>query len=305
MPGLVIGGAQVEVPGVRILNWFDNPILRMSPEDGAVRKNRWVRQVILHTTKGIPGGKNNTPQSVRTGVGPDSGKDFDVAKYWSKSNKSSGAHIIIDSDGSASCIADLTLEKMYHAGNRTINDQSIGIEIYQLQDGSIWESSLKSCVLICNMIADYLGIQKQYHAPYKGPVFRLSQGASDCVGFFGHRDLTNNRGQGDPGDFIFQMLSVQGYEEFDFSKTEDIDVWKARQSHIGASSDGIPGPKTVQLLRESGFLHGIYANGVIEKDNEVNESQITEEIDLQQFKSSLSDRINEVISKTVDEFFKG
>lgn len=276
MPGLVVNGKEVLVEGLNIINFKDDPRLVRGPEDGAARDTNWVRQVIIHTTRGIPGGGNNTPQSVNPGSGPDLGKEFDVNNYWTTSDAQSGAHLIIDTDGSIGCIADLQTEKMYHAGDRGVNRTSIGIEIYQMGDGSIYESSLIACVKLCNALAELFGIQKQIHWPYKkGPVFRLDAGGSDCVGFFGHRDVSNNRGAGDPGDIIMEMLMADGYEFFDFSESEDIDIWKDRQEQLGLLADGIPGPKTVEMLKSAGFEDGLWVSGDVDDfDSNLSDEEI-------------------------------
>lgn len=258
MPGLIIRGKEYDVPSLTIDNYNDTEALRRGNEDGALRNTSWVRQVIIHTTKGIPGGSNRVPQTVNPGAGP-GGESFKVNSFWTNSNKQSGAHLIINSDGTVGCVADLAVEKMYHAGNRAVNDTSIGIEIFQLSDGSIYEASLESCVKLCEFLASHFGIQKQIHLPYNnGPVFRLEQGGSDCVGFFGHRDVSNNRGLGDPGDIVMECLLNTGFEAFDFSKSEDLDVWKKRQAEMGITTDGIPGPKTVATLLENGYPSGLW-----------------------------------------------
>jgi hypothetical protein len=269
VPGLLIGGKEVEVPGLKILNSNDDPRLRRGPEDGAERGTSWVRQVILHTTKGIPGGANKTPQTMKPGAGPDLGKEFDVNKFWTTERTvQSGAHLIIDVDGSVGCVADLEEEKMYHAGQRGINDRSIGIEIYQLEDGGIYEASLDTAVKLCNALAAIFGIQKQVHLPYaKKAIKRLETGGEDCVGFFGHRDVSNNRGFGDPGDLIFEKLKAAGYESYNFDKGEDLIAWKARQTSLGFTGsdiDGIPGPRVIQKLKDTGRAGGLWIpNGPI------------------------------------------
>src|SRR5262245_30881382 len=146
MPGLIIDGAEVEVPGLAVSNWNDNPRFRLrigqpnGANDGRKRKTRWVRQIILHTTKGIPGGKDHRPQKVLPGVGPVGTQAEGVARWWSVSELCSGAHLVCDFDGSWLCLADLAAECAYHA--TTVNDVSIGIEICQGGDAEIYEGQL-------------------------------------------------------------------------------------------------------------------------------------------------------------------
>lgn len=267
MGGIVIDGEQVEVPGFESKSWLDDPELRRSGEDGRKRRTRWVRSIIVHTTKGIPGGRNKTAQKLLKG-GKDQGKELAVARFWSRSKLSSGAHLIIDTDGSIGCIADLRTEAMFHATQ--LNDNSIGIEIYQEADAGIYEQSLASCVALIEVLCRAFGIQRQFHAPYRGPFSRMMKpnNGDDCVGVFGHRDLTNNRGSGDPGDFIFEHLEGAGFERFNFDDDEDKDIWKERQELLGLRPDGIPGPQTVNALKEAGYRNGLWTLGKAELEVE-------------------------------------
>ena len=80
----------------------------------------------------------------------------------------------------------------------------------------------------------------------------------DMIGLYGHRSQTNNRGNGDPGDFIFQALEAAHYEKFDFAGEQDLLVWKDRQSRLGLKADGVPGPTTRMHLKKSGHAHGLW-----------------------------------------------
>jgi hypothetical protein len=252
-------GRAVRVAGLDCRSWHDDPRLRVRiPQDGARRSPlAWVRQIILHTTLGIPGGKNQTPQSVRFGVGRPSDVAANVAQWWSTSEASAGAHIIVEFDGRVACLADLADEITYHAG--TCNGTSIGIEIAQANDGSLYAGQLECVVRLVDFLTLTFGIQRQIHAPYKGPIARLVRGGADCVGVFGHRDQTASRGLGDPGDAVFGYLLEAGYEAFDFGRGEDVAVWRERQANMPAPSDapdqlrwavdGIPGPRTVARIR--------------------------------------------------------
>lgn len=256
MPGLVIDGDEHRIDGLDILNYTDDQRLSRGSEDGRRRKTRWVRQQINHTTKGIPGGDITLPQWIRPD-GEDRGKEFDVAKFWSTSPKQSGAHTVIDTDGSIGQTADLLKVAMYHAGGR-VNEFSIGHEIYQLNDASIFQATIEACVKLNMAICGLFGIQFQIHRPYTGPIDRRWV---SCVGIFGHHDVTSNRGPGDPGEFIKDALVTAGAEAFDFDEEEDIIIWKERQYELGVYADGVPGPLTVQALRQAGYRHGVWAFG--------------------------------------------
>jgi hypothetical protein len=273
MPGLVIDGVQVPVPELDVKNWHDDPRLRLrigekgQHNDGRARRTRWIRSIVLHTTKGIPGGRDRRPQKILPGVGPTGSRAEAVASYWSTSDLASGAHLVCDFDGSWVCLADLATECAYHA--TTMNDVSIGIEIYQGADAEVYDGQLDSVVAMVDFLTARFGIQRQVPDKYRGPIPRLVEGGADCVGVFGHRDQTHRRGEGDPGDAVMAKLVAAGYERFDFSGGEDLGAWKERQRAITAARgatvtiDGVPGPRTIQSLEAAGYEDGLWRSGAV------------------------------------------
>jgi hypothetical protein len=259
--GLLIGGLLHEVPGVECLSpgAGSPPWLRLAPGDYQLRKTRWTRGVVLHTTKGI------NPQTILPGKGPN-GKDKVVADFWRNDAGHSAAHIVVDTDGSVACLADLATVAAYHA--TTANDWTVGIEMYQLPGGEIYEATLASTVAVCRVICSVLDIPYQmHHAVYKNaPVPRLIPGGRDCVGIYGHRDQTDRRGAGDPGGAIYARLRADGCEAFDFGKRQDLDTWIRRQTKLRAMGehvdvDGICGPGTMAAMRRRGIQRGAELDG--------------------------------------------
>jgi hypothetical protein len=270
MPGLIIGGKEVEVPGVPIRNFKDEPKLALrvgkAPSDGETPRDFPVSLIVLHTTKGIPGGSNKTPQTLRPGLGPDTKAEDRTANYWSTDPQNSGAHIVIDSDGSTACLADLKTVCAYHAGDRGVNHRSVGIEIYQEADADLYAGQLDVVVKIVDVLTIEFGIQRQIPHKYMGkPAPRLDMGGKDCVGVIGHRDCSNQRGQGDPGDFIFDALEKAGYERVNYHSGTDLYTWKNRQKDLVAKTglellvDGVPGVATRAALTQLGYRHGLWA----------------------------------------------
>lgn len=263
--GVIIDGQNEEVPGVAVTSWLvpgGPPRLRRG-EDCRDRFTRWVRGIVLHTTKGIPGGRDQRPQVIKPGTGPDVGRDFATARFWSGSDKQAGAHLVVDFDGSAVCVADLLTEAAFHAGE--VNEVTIGIEIYQGSDAELYDGQLDAVVRLVDFLTRRFRIQRQVHGPYAGkPVPRIAQGATEVVGVYGHRDVTTNRGKGDPGDAVFQKLAAAGYEVFDFAVDADRAVWRQRQQVLNTqlgtalTADGVPGQKTVSALLASGRPHGLW-----------------------------------------------
>ncbi len=249
------------VPGLQIRNYIDDPTLRLKMgEDGRRRDTGWVRSICVHSTKGIPSivgkpGPGNVPQVFLPGLAPVGNNDERVARYWSHDPTPAGAHLVVDHDGSIVQTADLLLEVAYHAGSS--NAPSIGLEVYQGAKAEFYEWQLDVVVVLIDAITWLMtevfnsSIQRQYHAPYRAyhPVARLTGGAASYVGIYGHRDQTDARGPGDPGDWLAPRLSAAGYEAFNFEKSADLDAWKDRQANLGITPDGIPGPKTAAALR--------------------------------------------------------
>jgi len=263
MPGLLVNGKQQAVPDLNIINAHDVEWCRLDPKDFRPRPTSWVRQIILHTTKG------DWPQRVLSGHGP-GGRAKLVADMWRGDPTSSAAHLVIDNDGTVACLCDLATVETYHA--TVSNPWSIGIEMYQegCDDGhygvheAVYAAAEKLVPALCRMFGIQFQIPK---LPYKNePLRRLIDGGESCVGVFGHRDNTGQRGYGDPGDEIFARLAAAGAERFDHNAGEDLDVWKGRQRALndgGATLtiDGVPGPSTIEALRAAGHPDGIWALG--------------------------------------------
>lgn len=279
MSGLIIDGKEVEVSGVSIRNFKDEPKLALrvgrldGANDGGVRTLP-VSLVVLHTTKGIPGGKDLREQVIKPGLGPNTQAEDRTATFWSTDPTPSGAHIVVDHDGTAACLADLSKVCAYHAGQFEVNNRSIGIEIFQGNDAELYSGQLDVVRKIVDVITEYFGIQRQIPSSYKNsPIQRLVLGGRDLIGVVGHRDVSDQRGKGDPGDAIMSVLAAHGYEVFDFSARKDIDTWKTRQTIINEELkkrtslppliiDGIPGFKTTMSLKFLNVPNGLLMNQI-------------------------------------------
>lgn len=165
--------------------------------------------------------------------------------------------MIVDFDGSVACCADLVREATFHCPNG-IYPISVGIEIVQGKDAELYEGQLDVVVQVVDTITRAMGIQRQIPHRYLGPVKRFSEGGGqDAVGVVGHRDCDKNRGRGDPGPRIMNMLGLAGYEPVDYDRSEDRDIWRRRQRAVGIDpTDGIPGPITRAALERAGHPHG-------------------------------------------------
>ncbi len=246
---VVIAGQPEEIAGIHTVSYLEDPRLRLRKlEDYHPRPPTWIRQIILHTTKGLPARPGDPPQRILTGIGTPVHAGERVVHYWSQDGRQAGAHLVVDHDGSVACTCDLGTEAAYHAG--IVNATSIGIEIYQGADAELYLGQLQAAVHLVDWLTRRFGIQRQIPDRYQGgPIHRLELGGADCVGVFGHRDVTANRGPGDPGTAICDVLKGAGYEPFDFGRHDDLATWKSRQRDLGVHDDGIPGPDTVAALK--------------------------------------------------------
>lgn len=250
---LIVDGGTVDIAGLNVKSWLDVADMRVLREDARPRRTRWIRSIILHTTQG------DEPQVVRAGRGP-TGLAARTVSAWGNDSRHAGAHLIVDGDGTVWCLADLVRDATYHA--TSLNEVSVGIELAQTRQLEVWQSQLDALLVLLDELTRRLGIQRQVHAPYRGsdhPVARLAAGGADCIGIFGHRDQSEDRGRGDPGDAVFTQLRQAGYEAWDFAGGKDVAAWKIRQRSLhGLDEDGVPGPVTVAAVEASGRPHGMW-----------------------------------------------
>jgi hypothetical protein len=269
--GLVLDSQAVPMPGFDIENYIDNPALKLAAGDVRsrnARERRNIHLIVMHSTGGIPGGSDMRPQTILPGFGPSTNAGERIVGSWTHDqSRPGGAHIIVDFDGHIYCCADLVAQAAYHA--QAANGPSVGIEVVQGRgQAELYENQIALAasfvVKLCAIMP--VAIQRQIPKPYKGhPISRFiaSQRTdaplADVVGIVGHRDLTTNRGEGDPGNAIMAALETAGCESFDFEHGEDLVVWKQRQEMMGlVGVDGIPGAQTVAALKKAGRADGLW-----------------------------------------------
>lgn len=270
--GLLYRGSVVPVPGLNVHNIHNADWAKLSTRDFKLRSTSWIRQIILHTTKGI------WPQKRAAGAGPAKRAEL-VAHYWQNDPTQSAAHIVIGSDGEVACLADLFTTESFHA--TTSNDWSVGIEIYQEADGTVYQAAYDAALVLVPFLANLLEFPLQLPSrTYNSTIIeRMKFGGPDCVGVFGHRDQSwkfpfqmtpeqrkrypdgyASRGRGDPGDDIYSMLrSFSHADAWDYEAREDVEACRRAQLYLnakhsaGLSTDGQCGPKTYRALRAHGF----------------------------------------------------
>lgn len=251
---IIIDGKPESAPGLITHSWLENPALRLAPEDFGGRPRLRIRSIVLHTTQGL------WPQSVNAGAGKGGGAAANV-HAWRNDHRCAGSHLLVDTTGEIVCAADLSLEQTYHA--MAINPVSIGIEIVQRSDGSLFQAQVDSIVVLCDWLTRRFKIQRQIPDAYRGAIPRLEQGGRDFVGICGHRDQSSGRGRGDPGDVVFEALAAAGYERFNLLAGDDRATWRDRQKTLGlgVQVDGIPLDKTCAALEAAGYEGGLWVSG--------------------------------------------
>lgn len=273
MSGLLVAGRIVPVPGLTIVNPRDASFARLSSGDYMLRQGR-ANKCIWHTTKGI------WPQRVLPGKGP-AGMPKRVADFFFNDPLHSASQFVLGLDGVLLQLGDAALIAAYHA--TTSNETSVGVEVCQLGDGSIYQAQLDSIRILAPALAEVLDFAHQVCSDdyVEGHIIeRLKDGGRDCVGHFGHRDQSwkfpwqmtpeqrvrypdgyAGRGRGDPGDFVMQAVRDSDAEPLHFGRREDLAVWARRQrklNELGATLrvDGIAGASTMAAMRRFGFVNG-------------------------------------------------
>jgi len=256
MPGLIIDG-RVELIPETVLNYKDHPELKLKAgEDMRARHTRWIRSIVLHNTK-------NISTFVAPGAGPSTKLGERIAKLWATDGRNAGAHLSVDWDGTICCHCDLLQDAAYHAGS--LNEVSIGIEIYEDSKGMVYADQLDVVVRLVQWLCQRFGIQMQMPlAMDNSEIPRIKTGGSDCVGVFGHVHQWEAGKKHDPGFDVFKCLAAVGFKEFDFVGCDvtgaywDVGYWIPIQAKLGLQCDGVPGPKTCDALQQLGFANGLY-----------------------------------------------
>lgn len=256
MPGLIIDGNEYPIPGLSdIVSYFDHPELKLrAPEDMRARRGRRVQSIVLHNTKA-------KETHIMPGRGPDTDLEHRITNWWSKDGSHAGAHLCVDYDLTVGCMADLLQDAAYHASS--MNELSIGIEIFEDSSGKVYADQLQVVVELVEWLCRFFGIQRQMVlAGFDGEVPRIVQGGRTFYGVCGHCHQYSGK-KHDPGRSIFQALRDAGFMEFNFAGGEggfddDRVFWSEIQKSLGLQQDGLPGPMTTDALRYKGYEDGLW-----------------------------------------------
>lgn len=253
---IIINSKAFEIPGLKTSCWADpgSKIKYVTDKDP---RNRVIRGIVLHTHEG----KLN--RVLKPGLGPNTTIDERLASYQTNTDRYVSWDYTIDLNGDVTCQNDPWIHYTWH-GNNT-NPFTLGIEMIQESDGSLYDQQLDKVVLFLDFLTNKLGIQRQIpwnkskNEPVVTQVPRIRDGnGQNVVGVYGHVNVTSNKGPGDPGFHIFNKLKNAGYETFDFNRNEDMDTWKLRQAQLGLVPDGLPLKDTVEKLKLAGKKSGLF-----------------------------------------------
>lgn len=260
---LILNGQKIATPGLETISWLDDPKVPQAT-DGNPR-SLWIRAIVLHTVSGILG-------PLKPGMKP-SNRAETYAQYQAKTTRDVSWDYTMDTDGTIIVSNDPIQRYTWHAG--AVNPWTIGIEMVQDSDGSLYEGQMEVTVKFLDKLTKELAdlpvphpIQRQVPMtadgkPVRGVIHRIQDQslARNVVGVYGHRNQTKDRGPGDPGDHIFNYLMQAGYKGFNLDAGDDITFWKSMQTRLGLKTvDGIPGREMQKALRAAGDSHGLHVS---------------------------------------------
>jgi hypothetical protein len=237
---IVLGGVRYDTPGLESISWLDDPSVprtdKTTPRSGA------IRAIVFHTTSGLVG-------PLRPGSEPSTRAEH-FAHTQATDSREASWDFTVDTDGTVVQSNDPVRQFTWHANQ--VNPYTLGIEMVQDSDGSTYEDQVTAAVRLADFLARELQLPRQIPwsngGPTVGVLQRLTEAGgsgADVYGAYGHRNVTTNRGPGDPGDHIFEALYADGWEGFDLAAGADKAAWRARQAALGVAVDGAPGPATM------------------------------------------------------------
>lgn len=202
---LIIAGERVPTAFESVC-WLDDPKVPRAT-DGRARAADTVKAIVLHTVHGARG-------ALKSGGKPSKRAEA-YARYQAATARDVSWHFTIDTDGTVVQSADPATWLCWHAG--AVNAWTIGIELVQEQDGTLYEATMVACTALVELLCAAFQIPRRVPVdargkPAKGVLAALTGARGSWGGVFGHRNQTRNRGPGDPGDPPFEALLRAGFE---------------------------------------------------------------------------------------------
>lgn len=259
---IILNAQKLEIPGIKTISWEDPEAKALGIKEVTDKSPRktWIRGIVCHTSKGIEG-------PLVPGFGPNTDIDVKLARYQTSTDRDVSWDYTGDFNGEWLVQNDPLKHYTWHASN--VNGYTCGFELVQDSTGKLYEGQIAKAVELIDFLTAKLGIQRQIpwdvknDRPLRGTVARIKAGGSDVVGIYAHYHQTTNRGFGDPGRWLQEALRDAGYETYAFDG-DDKEAWKQRQTALGITADGVPGPGTVRALAASGKKHGMFVSRPID-----------------------------------------
>lgn len=212
--GLVVDGRIVPIEGLEVLSYLRHPKLVPQVKDGRPRVEP-VLSFVVHTVHGKVGRVVEAPA-------PPSTRAERYARYQATTSRDVSWHLTLDTDRTLLVSADLARRLCWHAP--PTNNWSIGLELVQDNDGTLYGPQLDAAVQVIARCCDLFGIPRRVPVeadgrPYQKavPAWRpRAEGgrAERWAGVLAHRNVTGNRGLGDAGDGVMLRLLAAGFAPF-------------------------------------------------------------------------------------------
>lgn len=261
LPGegaVILGDQRLVVGGQVVVNYLDPYGCAPEVTDRTPRTHA-PQNITIHTTTGQPHDPVLVPDpATETRV-------CELAHYQTNTDREVSWDFTVATVGLITQQNDPTRWYTWQAGN--VNGYAVGIENEQGPGGVLYKPGVRAFVALCDTLTRGLKIQRMVPVVWRNGVpvpdrrvldrFLAAYGSgSSWYGLYGHRNVTPQRGPGDPGDVLIYALLAAGYEGFDVQAGQDLDVWAMRQRELGVPATGIPGPETVAAIdaRSSRFF---------------------------------------------------
>jgi N-acetyl-anhydromuramyl-L-alanine amidase AmpD len=127
--------------------------------------------------------------------------------YARKSCRDASAHLWVGERGTVLCTADLLDERTWHASS--CNPFSIGIEMVERSDGSVFSATIQTTVALVEWLCGRFGIPKIIPMVDGQHVTKPFSSVTKFRGIVGHRNQT---GKHDPGNGIFDALFAARFQ---------------------------------------------------------------------------------------------
>ena len=215
--GILLGGKRIAVPGVNVVNFLDDPSVR-TPDAHTNPRREPMTLIVLHTVDGRLGGTHQCSGA--------SSRDYTYAHYDATAGRDASWDVTVDTDGSVIWQNDPLVRFTWNANQ--VNPRAMGFEMVQETDGTTYACQYEALARVVDVVTNAQKIPRfipwYQGAPDRRVFARLSDAGGagrGMAGIIGHRNVTHNRGPGDPGDGVYWALAEKGYVPVDYEAGQD------------------------------------------------------------------------------------